>query len=150
MQYIPIGAKDFPVFHRLLSAYYREGEDADTPQEQLDGFIRYLFDLCVSGRIRGIIVYDPEPAGFVLWNIDSRDGVFSNKPGYGTILEIGVKESVRGSAVGRRLVSYAESQMGTRRYYVCAYGPAEHFWKKCGYFDSGELAQNGLKLMVKE
>ena len=35
-------------------------------------------------------------------------------------------------------------------FYVCAYGPAEDFWKKCGYEDVGEIASNGLKLLVQE
>ena len=149
MSLAAVNETDYAVFHKLLTAYYREGEDAETPQEQLNGFVQYLFDLCLAGKISGCIAYDPAPVGFVLWNIDSADGLFSNKPGYGTILEIGVSRSARNHGLGKLLVDHAESGMSVPNYYVCAYGPAERFWEKCGYVDSGELAENGLKLMVK-
>ena len=84
-----------------------------------------------------------------MWNVDSEDGVFSRKPGFGTILEIGVSTEARGRGIGRILSDFAQSQMETDRFYVCAYGPAEKFWEKCGYHFSGELAENGLKIMTK-
>lgn len=149
MKYVPIIKTDYALFHQLLNRYYREGEDAETPQEEIDSFIQYLFDLCVREKISGCIAYENVPVGFVLWNIDTPDGVFSNKPGYGTILEIGITHDHRGQGLGRQLAAYAESQMEVTGCYVCAYGPAERFWEKCGYLDSGEIAQNGLKLYVK-
>lgn len=149
MKYIPIDETEYALFHELLNAYYRDGEDADTPQTEIDGFIQLLFDLCTRERISGCIAWEDAPMGFVLWNIDTPDGVFSNKPGYGTILEIGVSQAYRGRGIGGQLAAYAESQMAVEEYYVCAYGPAERFWQKCGYHDSGEIAENGLKLFVK-
>ena len=149
MKYVTIDTTCFADFHTLLNAYYREGEDADTPQSEVDGFIDCLFRLCLEGRISGCIAYEEKATGFALWQMDSEDAVFSNKPGYGTILEIGVVPSRRGSGLGKQLADYAESRMGADRYYVCAYGPAEKFWADCGYTDSGEIANNGLKIMVK-
>ena len=149
MQVVPVTEVNYDEFHLLLNEYYRNGEDTDTSQNEIDSFIRYLFDLCRAGTISGCVAYEQEPVGFVLWNLDSADGVFSQKPGYGTILEIGIVPSKRGMRIGKELVSYAESMMETDRYYVCAYGPAESFWYKCGYVFAGELADNGLKIMVK-
>ena len=140
---------EYSQFHELLNAYYREGEDAQTPQPEIDGFIRYLHELCTSGKICGAVAYEETPVGFVLWMLDSADGPFSNKPGLGTVLEIGVTERLRGKGFGRSLVKFAESRMEAERYYVCAYGPAEAFWQKCGYAFTGEFAENGLKIMVK-
>lgn len=145
----PITTERYLDFYRLLNEYYRDGEDADTPQEQLERFIGYLFERCIAGEIFGCIAVEESPIGFALWNVDSAESPFSNKPGYGTILEIGVSADCRGRGMGVQLVRYAESAMDVSQYYVCAYGPAEQFWKKCGYADSGELAENGLKLMTK-
>ena len=140
---------DYELFHSLLTPYYREGEDAHTPQEQLDGFIGYLYDLLEKGIISGAVAWDKMPVGFVLWALDSIDLPFSNKPGFGTILEIGVLAGFRGKGYGRELSAFAESRMGNVAKYICAYGPAEVFWEKCGYRESGELAENGLKIFVK-
>jgi GNAT superfamily N-acetyltransferase len=149
MKLIPVTDVDYVQFHALLSEYYRDGEDANTPQEQLDGFIRYLHDLCMAGSIFGAIAILNEPVGFVLWCIDSEDSPFRNRPGFGTILEIGVCKDKRGFGYGKQMTEFAELSMDVSEYYVCAYGPAERFWQKCGYSDSGHLAENGLKLMVK-
>lgn len=140
---------DYELFHSLLTAYYREGEDADTPQEQLDGFVGYLYDLLKKETISGAVVWDEKPVGFVLWALDSEELPFSNKPGFGTILEIGVVAGCRGKGYGKALAEFAESRMTDVAKYVCAYGPAEAFWEKCGYRESGELAENGLKIFVK-
>ena len=140
---------DYALFHSLLTVYYREGEDVDTPQEQLDGFVGYLYDLLKKKTISGAFAWDEKPVGFVLWALDSEELPFSNKPGCGTILEIGVVSGCRGKGYGKALAEFAESSMEDTAKYVCAYGPAEAFWEKCGYRESGETAQNGLKIFVK-
>ncbi|MBQ8835105.1 MAG: GNAT family N-acetyltransferase [Oscillospiraceae bacterium] len=66
-----------------------------------------------------------------------------------TILEIGIVPKFRGKGYGIPLVRHAENAVQAQNRYVCAYGPAEGFWQKCGYRDSGELASNGLKLYIK-
>lgn len=149
MEFLEIQNVSYDIFHNLLDEYYREGEDADTPQTEIDAFVQYLFDLCRTGQISGAVCMDEIPTGFVLWNIDTETGAFSNKPGFGTILEIGVQENLRGAGIGRKLVNLAESRMDADRYYVCAYGPAQTFWTKCGYALSGEMAENGLPIMTK-
>ena len=92
---------------------------------------------------------DGKPVGICLWWIDTADLPFSNKPGWGTILEMGLTPDNRGKGWGRELAEYALTRMDVSDFYVCAYGPAEGFWKKCGYEDRGELASNGLKLLVQ-
>lgn len=149
MNYIDVRNADYEMFHDLLNEYYRDGEDAQTPQTEIDAFIQHLYELCRDGRIFGCVAYDKDPVGFVLWNVDSDGGAFSQKPGFGTILEIGICQDNRQRGIGQLLVNFAESQMGVDRFYVCAYGPAERFWAKCGYFFAGETAENGLKIMVK-
>lgn len=149
MKILPITQNQYDVFHSLLTNYYRDGEDAQTPQEELDPFIELLFDLCQKNTISGCIAYEKAAIGFVLWGMDTADFPFSNKPGCGTILEIGVIPSMRGTGLGRQLAEYAENAMACEKYYVCAYGPAEKFWQKCHYRETGEIAENGLKLLVK-
>ena len=149
MDFLDIQNVSYVIFHELLNEYYREGEDAKTPQEEIDAFIQYLFDLCCSGQISGAVCMGVEPLGFILWNVDSEDSPFCNKPGFGTILEIGVRGNARGAGIGRKLVSLAEYRMDTDRFYVCAYGPAQTFWSRLGYEYSGETAENGLPIMVK-
>ena len=147
MKLLRIGS--FAEFRDLLIPYYREGEDADTPIEQLEGFIRYLFGLLETGTISGAVAWEEKPVGFVLWAMDSEALPFSNKPGFGTILEIGVVPGCRGKGYGKAMTEFAESSMAEVAKYVCAYGPAEAFWEKCGYRESGETAENGLKIFVK-
>ncbi len=147
MNYLPIS--DYKTFHGLMTAYYREGEDAQTPQEELDAFVGYLYGLVKDGTISGCVAYDEEPVGICLWWIDTEELPFSNKPGWGTILEMGLTPACRGKGLGRELADYALNQMDVSNFYVCAYGPAEAFWKKCGYEDMGEIASNGLKLLVQ-
>lgn len=152
MTFRNITAADRAEFNRLLSAYYREGEDADTPQAEIDQFIELLFGMCLEGSISGAIAGDPEAIGFVLWALDTAEFDFSNWPGHGTILEIGVTPEYRNAGRGRALAEYAENRLmenGVDSFYVCAYGPAESFWKKCGYSDADRIAGNGLKMYSK-
>lgn len=149
MIFVPIAEDNWDEFHRLLTDYYRDGEDAQTSQEELDAFIELLFDLCQKSTISGCIAYEKIAIGFALWGMDTVNFPFSNKPGYGTILEIGIIPSMRGTGLGKRLAEYAENAMACEKYYVCAYGPAEKFWRKCNYLDKGEMAENGLKIFEK-
>ena len=147
MEFQPVS--DYGVFHLLLTEYYRDGADADTPQEAIDGVIRYLYDLYTQNAISGCIAWEGEPMGFALWQLDTQDSPFSQRPGWGTILEIGLRPKFRDRGWGYDLVRHAEDAVQAEQRYVCAYGPAEGFWQKCGYRDSGELATNGLKIYVK-
>ncbi len=144
---------DYDSFHELLNPYYREGEDANTPQEQIDGFIQMLFDMVQQGKIScRLLAKDGANIGFVLWAIDRDDFDFSEMPGMGTILEIGVEKPYRRSGAGSKIVHYVEDQLrksGMRQCYVSAYGPAQEFWKHCGYQFQGANASNGLPMMVK-
>ena len=153
MECVDIRQCDYPVFHDLLEAYYREGEDADTPQEELDSFVRMMFDMVIRGEIEGCFAEnDGIAVGFCLWTVDSEGSAFSEKPGYGTILEIGLSAPYRSSGLGSELVSRTEDRFrnaGIAQCYVSAYGPAEQFWSACGYRRSGETAENGLPIMTK-
>ncbi len=53
MHYTAIQRDDYPHFYKLMVDYYREGEDADTPQEEIDGFIHVLFDMLMDHKIDG-------------------------------------------------------------------------------------------------
>ena len=144
-----ITSSQYPIFHSLMTGYYRDGEDADTPQEELDAFIELLFHLCQDNVISGAVAYADGPVGFILWGVDTTDFPFSNMPGFGTILEIGIIPAMRCAGFGAQLVSHAEKAMACAGYYVCAYGPAENFWRKCGYRKTEQLATNGLNIFVK-
>lgn len=153
MEYMEICEDDYGVFHKLASAYYREGEDADTPQEEIDAFIRFLFDKVVNHEIYGFIAKDGcACVGFALWGVDTEGFEFSEIPGFGTILEIGFIPSYRAKGNGKELVLYIERCLCKKRIhncYVSAYGPAQKFWSCCGYVASGNIASNGLPIMIK-
>ena len=80
MKTVPVTKEQFPVFHRLLTDYYRDGEDAQTPQEELDGFIEMLFELRTKGAVSGCIAYEKDALGFIIYGLDTKDFPFSNKP----------------------------------------------------------------------
>ncbi len=135
--------------HDLLLAYYREGEDADTPEAELEDFISYLQGLLDEGVLLGFVVFREEkPIAFMLYTLDREGFPFSEKPGYGTICEIGVIPEARHTGLGRELAHMAEA-MFTEHFYVCAHPDAQGFWRKCGYEPSGETAANGLPILTK-
>ncbi len=148
-----LDSRDYDAFHKLLNAYFREGEDADTPQEEVDAFIGLLFRMVQQEKINcRLITADGVKIGFVLWAIDTEELDFSEIPGMGTILEIGIGESHRRLGVGSKIVEYVESELrhkGICQCYVSAYGPAQKFWTHCGYRFNGANADNGLPIMIK-
>lgn len=152
MVFRAIGQGDYPVFHGLMNDYYREGEDQNTPQEEVDAFITLLFDKLAAREIEGCIAEEEsKPIGFALWAVDTEDFAFSEMPGYGTVLEIGIAKPYRASGRGRELLSHGEKELcrkGVGRAYVSAYGPARSFWARCGYKDSARTAGNGLPIMI--
>ena len=153
MDYIEICENDYSAFHELANAYYREGEDADTPQEEIDIFIRLMFDKVINNEIYGCFVKDEHKyIGFALWAVDTEDFAFREMPGFGTILEIGLIPSYRASGLGKNLVTYIENSLQKNQIaqcYVSAYGPAQKFWASCGYVENGSKASNGLPIMIK-
>ena len=153
MEFVEIKDGDYEVFHDLLTAYYREGEDADTPQEVVDEFIQGLFDEVTSHAIEGCFAREGEtPVGFALWALDTEDFAYSEMPGFGAILEIGVLPAYRLGGRGAKLVAHVEAELGklgARECYASAYGPAQAFWAKCGYRPSGKTASSGLPILVK-
>lgn len=153
MEYQAIGRADHAIFWELLNAYYRDGEDADTEQAVLDGFIQDLFAMVMEGRIDGcFLALDGVPAGFVLWMLDREGGMFSELPGWGTFLEIGICPPFRGKGYGYQTVTHIEQQMkqaGVEHFYVSVYPLADGFWTKCGYVKTGDRASNGLYIYKK-
>ena len=143
MDYIEICENDYSAFHELANAYYREGEDADTPQEEIDIFIRFLFEKVINHEINGFIAKDKNAyVGFALWGVDTEGSEFSEIPGFGTILEIGFIPSYRSKGNGKELVLYIENyfcKKNVNNCYVSAYGPAQKFWSYCGYVESGKV-----------
>lgn len=151
MRFIP-ATEAVDALHDLLTAYYREGEDADTPQEALDGFISYLTELLQKHILRGEVALDGEtPAGFVLYAQDEPDYPFPECPGMGTIAEISVIPDHRTLGLGCELVRRAEDALraSCRQMYVCAHASAQSFWEKRGYVPCGRTASNDLPLLIK-
>ncbi|MBP5762748.1 MAG: GNAT family N-acetyltransferase [Lachnospiraceae bacterium] len=153
MTFTEISTNDYPLFHDLLNDYYREGEDEGTEQEVIDSFIKLLFDKVTGREIDGCIVKENgEALGFALWAVDREGFDFSEIPGYGTVLEIGIVKQYRNRRYGVKLMSHIEDKLfekGITDCYVSAYGPAQEFWSRCGFEDSGRTAGNGLPIMIK-
>lgn len=153
MEYLEICEDDYSAFHDLASAYYRDGEDADTPQEIIDSFIHLMFNKVINNELYGCFVKDEHKyIGFALWAFDNEDFEFSEMPGFGTILEIGLIPAYRFCGLGKKLVAYIENRLLNRdiaQFYISAYGPAQKFWASCGYIENGLTASNGLPIMIK-
>lgn len=91
-----ITRNNYDSFVELLVEYYRDGEDSETDLDTIKGFIDQLFDLVERGKIAGRIVNrGDEFVGMCLWMNDTTEKDFSEMPGYGTILEIGVRKGYR-------------------------------------------------------
>ncbi|MBQ8556633.1 MAG: GNAT family N-acetyltransferase [Clostridia bacterium] len=151
IRFIP-AAESGAALHALLTSYYREGEDADTPQEELDGFISYLQELLDKRILWGDVVFDGDTAmGFVLFAVDGDSYPFSECPGMGTIAEIFVNSAYRQQGLGRLLVRCAEDALRAfvTQMYVCAHASAQSFWQRCGYRPNGAFASNNLPICIK-
>lgn len=153
LKFTELNEKNYESLHQLMLAYYREGEDAETSEDELDSFIGMLFNAVMTKEIDGRLVkVDGKIAGFVLYALDKEDGMFSEIPEHGTILEIGISTAFRGRGLGKAVVDFAEAELkkcGAKGMYVCAYGSAERFWEKCGYQKSDKIADNGLPIFMK-
>ena len=151
MRFIP-ATEAVDALHALLNSYYREGEDADTPQSELDAFIAYRTEPLEQHILMGEIIYEDDmPLGFVLYAKDGEGYPFSECPGMGTIAEISVTPDRRAHGLGCELVQRAENALrdSCRQMYVCAHASAQSFWEKRGYSPCGRTAANGLPLLIK-
>ena len=153
LEYINIDTSNYEIMLCQMTDYYRNAEDADTPQQEIEDFIHMLFDMIQLGSIRGkLLYYDNVAVGFVLWGIDKEDDMFCEMPGYGTILEICVNEDCRMNGIGTAAVNYAEADMlnnGAKGLYVLAHPDAQGFWQRLGYIDSGNIGGNKLPVCIK-
>lgn len=153
LRFEPISLALYSDFHRLLTEYYRTAEDADTPADVVDTFIRRLFDGVLSGELCGCLVSrETECVGFALWKKDDGVGDFTEIANYGTILEIGLAPEFQRKGLGKALVAHVEKELLELKVdglYVCAYGPAQQFWSACGYHDAKKTAANGLPVFIK-
>ena len=114
MEFLSLRPQDRAAFRRLAVEYYRDGEDAETPLEAITAFIDSLFELVLAGTIGGCLAVEEENAvGFALFGIDTADFPFSQMPGLGTILEIGLTPASRGAGQGKAL---AQERKGVRRH----------------------------------
>lgn len=90
--------------------------------------VRLMFDKVINKEIYGCLVKDQDKyIGFALWAVDSEGFEFSELPGFGTILEIGLIPSYRFGGLGKKLVTYVENNLQKNKIaqcYVSAYGPA--------------------------
>lgn len=149
-----INQENFKLFHDFMNDYYRDGEDSDTAQDKIDGFIKKLFDLIQEKSMFGVLAYSDDIfIGIVIWMKDTIDHDFSVIPGYGTIAEIGIIPSMRKKGLGCVLVEYAEKELlrlDIKGIYVIAYGAALNFWQKRGYIENGQIASNGLTILAKD
>ena len=154
MEYFEITKNDYEAFRALANDYYREGEDENTQQEIIDAFIYMMFQKVIGGEIKGCFARNNDiNIGFALWAVDSEDFEFSEVPGLGTVLEIGVIPEYRLLGYGRALVSHIEDNLrgeSVKQCYVSAFGPAEKFWTSRGYVKNGKIASNNLPIMVKD
>ncbi len=154
IKYAAINGESRADLHEMMTEYYRDGEDHDTPQEEIDAFIGLLFEKVVSKAFDGRIAYmDGCPAGFVLWMMDEAGMDYSVIPGFGTILEIGARHGYRRMGLGKQMAELAQGVLlknGATGLYVLACGKAQSFWKKCGFVESGRVAFNGLPVYVKD
>ena len=67
----------------------------------------------------------------------------------GRICELYVDPSARKTNIGSKLVSLAEKELAMKSYYITVDKDAVKFWKKNGYHDTKETADNGNSIFIK-
>lgn len=138
----------------LLFNYYKDGEDADTPDDIVNDFIKYIVKLIYSNKLNcRILNHEGTYIGFIIWFKDEVGHEFSELPGYWSIAEIGIKKEYRNKHFGIKLVNYVEKNVkgnDAASFYITAYSPFKNFWEKIGFKDIGLKGNNNLPIMVKE
>lgn len=87
-----------------------------------------------------------ETTGFSWFKIDRDERV-----GWGFILEFYVRPDSRRKGLGRHLVEQScklLADSGVRQVWLSSNPPAEVFWQKCGFQFTGEIAENGKRIMM--
>lgn len=153
LQVLPLSGDTYADFSRMMKAYYQETIPQELPADVIDGYIQNLYRLVLTNDLRGGIAADGEVLGFALWEVDASGAVYSELPGYGTILELGIQPEYRGRGYGRQLTEYVQGRLleeDVIGFYVCADETSREFWEKCGYRNvGGRTASNGLPMLLR-
>lgn len=111
----------------------------------------------VTGWEKGLLsialaLADGEPAGFVIYQVDSPESDWCKRPGWGLIREFCIAPEFRRRGYGRALAEYAERELSRKadQLYLTAHDEAAvKFWTACGFSETGEVNKNGTRTMVK-
>lgn len=130
-------------------AFFALLEECDVAQER----IRELYALTMADKVRARLCrLGAKPIGFITYMRDVEDAPFSQLPGHGTILNVGLTEAMRGQALSDKLIAYAEDDLRLSRVdglYVTATKELIPFWQKHGYEKTNRLSTDYLPLLVK-
>lgn len=91
-------------------------------------------------------------AGFINYQIDTKESDWCEKEGWGLIREIAIGKNMRKNGLGKRLVLSTEKKLkklGAKNIYLTS-DEAKDFWLNCEYLDSGEYSKvNGDNIYIK-
>ncbi len=134
----PLTDDKLGIFEKLFADYYNElGCDDDTAQ-LID---EYVIPDLLAGLINVEIIYDGEPVGFAIRQIDDIDNDWCYREGWGNIREIYISPLFRRKGLGKFLLYTAEMKLkesGANRAYCLPAEGSEDFFAACGYLKSDE------------
>lgn len=147
--------------------------EASMEQIFIDMFVKYFMDdlemelteeviktkICtfiIKAREKGLVsicmaYMDALPVGFGIYQIDSPEKDWCKREGWGFIREFCIAPAYRKLGCGRAMATYILERlraMGAYHVYLTA-DDAVTFWKHCGFSDTGEVCQNGTKILIK-
>jgi GNAT superfamily N-acetyltransferase len=88
--------------------------------------------------------------GFCVFQIDSPEKDWNQRPGWGFIREMYIDPDYRGHGLARAMVEAAEQAMrgwGATRIYLTTETPG--FWAACGFSAEGATEKNNLPVYIK-
>ena len=146
-------SKDMKLPLANLMADYMAELGSNIPEDVIRGQLSDFIDtMCERGIIRICIAYDcGNPVAFSVFQIDTPESDWCNRPGWGFIREYYVIPHCRKKGIGKALADHTEQElknMGADNLYLTSTG-AISFWQKWGWKLTGETTENGQAILVK-
>lgn len=126
------------VFEKLFAEYYAELGCDDNTGHLVD---EYIIPDLIAGLIGVDLIYDGEPVGFAIRQIDDIDNEWCYREGWGDIREIYIEPSRRRCGLGKFLLYTEELKLkeaGANKTYCLPAKGAESFFEVCGYTKTDE------------
>ena len=134
---------DINDFTEMFRTYFRNDLKIEITDEKLEKICNEIANYSLLEITPlDLLTINDQVAGFVIYQIDSKESNWCEREGWGFIREIYIHHSMRGKGFGSQLVVHAEKALyekGAKHIYLTS-DEAGAFWGLCGYKATGSLS----------